>query len=31
MAEAVLGPGEHRDYEGGPPFGRGIGWRLKRR
>jgi hypothetical protein len=30
-AEAVLGPGEHRDYEGGPPFGRGVGRRLERR
>jgi hypothetical protein len=24
-AETVLGPGEHRDNKGGPPFGRGIG------
>jgi hypothetical protein len=30
-AEEVLCPGEHRDYEGGPPLGRGISWRLERR
>jgi hypothetical protein len=28
-AETVLGPGEHRDDEGGPPFGRGVDRRLE--
>jgi hypothetical protein len=27
-AETVLGPGEHQDNEGGPPFGRGVDQRL---
>jgi hypothetical protein len=29
-AEAVPGPGEHRDYESGPPFDRDVGRRLER-
>jgi hypothetical protein len=30
-AETVLGPGEHRDDESGPPFGQGLDRRLERR
>jgi hypothetical protein len=30
-AKEVLGPGEYRDYAGGPPLGGDIGWRLERR
>jgi hypothetical protein len=30
-AETVLGPGEHRDDEGGPSSGRGVDQRLEHR